>query len=106
MQNPGSAAKNDKMDTTSTGQKSNPDIGSALEGASKTMAGTVTSLKDGVSNLSHKAQEIVGDLPQRAQEYGERAVSETRSFVKNNPGQALLIGFGAGFLIGFAFSRK
>lgn len=134
MQNPGSAAKNDnKANNPMGGSKSNADVGalhnegnrdsnlgsnrdSSLGSSNvgsmdsgtiaKKAEATVTNLKDGVSNFTHKAQEKLTDVGHKAQEYGGKAVDETRTFVRNNPGQALLIGFGAGLLIGYGFARK
>jgi ElaB/YqjD/DUF883 family membrane-anchored ribosome-binding protein len=95
-------------DTGSFGKESRDMMhsGSQDTGASKGFQGTVTSLKEGMSTLTSKASDRVTDYAHRAQEYGGKAVEGTRSYVRENPAQSLLIGFGAGFLIGYAVSRK
>ena len=69
-------------------------------------AAKVTHLKENISQLKAKAQETASDVAHKAQEYGGKAVEETRSYVRHNPGQSLLIGFGAGLVIGYTLSRK
>lgn len=105
MQNTGNTAKNEKLDNPMS--KGNGDVGALnLDNFGKQAAETVTSFKDGISNFTAQAQEKVTDVAHKAQEYGEKAVGETRTFVRNNPGQALLIGFGAGLILGYAVARK
>ncbi len=111
MQNTGSTAKNEKHDNPSMSQvASGASTGAAAAQGTDTLAQKASSalshMKDGFSDFTSQAQEKVTDVAHKAQEYGEKAVGETRTFVRNNPGQALLIGFGAGLILGYAVARK
>lgn len=66
----------------------------------------LSSVKQGVSQGMHKAQELGSDLKDKAQEYGEMAVEETNSFIRRYPTQVLIAGLGAGLLIGYFLPRK
>lgn len=114
MQNTGNTAKSDSNKDISSPQarsgamRDTEPKGSSGSGDSPAIASaaTVTQIKDQAREFTEKAQEALTDVAHRAQEYGEKAIEETRSFVKNNPGQALLAGFGVGFLLGYALSRR
>jgi ElaB/YqjD/DUF883 family membrane-anchored ribosome-binding protein len=59
-----------------------------------------------VSNLGHRAQDLVTRFAGQAKEYGGKAVEQTGSFVKRHPGPTLLAGFGVGILVGVAIARR
>ncbi len=61
---------------------------------------------DRVAKIGHRAQEMATDFAGRAQEYGNKAIEETGSFVRSHPGPTLLAGFGAGILVGVAIARR
>jgi len=108
MQNTGSVAKGDSKD--STAKKFTPSSAPSSDTPAVDTAATVTQIKDTVTEkaqqLTGKAQEALEQYAHKAQEYGEKAVEETRSFVRRNPGQALLAGFGVGFILGYAISKR
>ncbi len=114
MQNTGSIAKSDSKDNSAKKYSSDTDLNRDTSPSSDApavgAAATVSQIKDTVAEKAHdfsaKAQEALGEYAHKAQEYGEKAVEETRSFVRRNPGQALLAGFGVGFILGYAISKR
>ncbi len=55
-----------------------------------------------VRNIRDEAENAM----ETAQEYGQMAVDESRTWIRRHPGQSLLAGFGAGLLAGLLIARR
>ncbi|HUF16845.1 MAG TPA: hypothetical protein VMS12_02245 [Thermoanaerobaculia bacterium] len=70
-------------------------MGKAREYVSSKVADASGSVRDGYTKVRSKVEEV--DL--------EGATEQVRAYVRSNPGKALLISVGAGFLIGLLLRR-
>lgn len=77
-----------------------------MEDARNVAAGVVSNIRDGASQLFERAQDVASDVAEKAQDYGGKAIDETTTLIKRYPAQSLLIGFGAGLLVGIVLARK
>ena len=66
----------------------------------------ISNFRESAAKLAKKTRETMGEVAERAQEYGETALEETSSVIRRYPAQSLFIGFGLGILIGVAISRR
>lgn len=70
------------------------------------IGGVVTSLRDNAGDFAKTAQDTVSQAATSLKEYGSEYVETAGSWIKRNPGPALLAGFGAGILAGLFLRRR
>lgn len=70
-------------------------MGKAREFVSSKVAGASGNVRDGYAKVRSKVEEV--DL--------EGATEQVRAYVRSNPGKALLVSIGAGFLLGLLLRR-
>lgn len=81
--------------------KSNPN-GEHLDEAKATLQDAKAMLDDGIAD----ARDAVGEIAEDLQTEVRRVTERTNSFVKENPGVALLGAMGVGILVGLAIRSR
>lgn len=78
----------------------------AREKAGETMSAATGAMKDSYASASEAARKKVSAAKEKWEESEiDQWIDRTRQYVRDNPGKALLISVGAGFLIGLLLRR-